>query len=204
MMNKRGITLVEIIISVGLIAVVMLFLFNLLLDMQYEDSHASYLKENQVNRATIIRRVEEDLMHNELESVNLVTDTSSATITFHYTDFDRLLYVYNDRITYQDETWVIETNDNDEAYYDFDSIKIDRSSDTCSYTLNVDADGDGACDYNCDTNNNGVIDDAESSTINTTYQSCPTYKYVKIVIPAITGSKSNIIDDIEIFYIGLR
>ena len=80
MFNKKGITLVEIIISVGLISVVMLFLFNLLLDMEYEDRHSSYLKENQVNRATIIKTVQEDLMANSLE--NVTTTNNQDNIAF--------------------------------------------------------------------------------------------------------------------------
>ena len=86
-MNKKGMTLVEVIISVGLISVVMLFLFNLLLDMQYENSHASYLKENQVNRATIIKTVEEDLMNNTLNEVRIERNESNSIIRFDFTTF---------------------------------------------------------------------------------------------------------------------
>ena len=119
------------------------------------------------------------------------------------------IIVYKDKITYQDETWPLEANDNDEAYYDYQNISLkvfpeNSSTSDCSYTLNVDSDGDGVCNYNCDTNGNGVLDGSETSTINNSYRSCTDYKYVKIDIPAITGSDDNIIDDIEIFYIGLK
>ena len=209
MFNKKGITLVEIIISVGLISVVMLFLFNLLLDMEYEDRHSSYLKENQVNRATIIKTVQEDLMANSLENVTTTNNQDSTTINFDFGSFATNLIVYKDKITYQDETWPLEANDNDEAYYDYQNISLkvfpeNSSTSDCSYTLNVDSDGDGVCNYNCDTNGNGVLDGNETSTINNSYRSCTDYKYVKIDIPAITGSDDNIIDDIEIFYIGLK
>ena len=84
MMKKKGMTLVEVIISVGLISVVMIFLFNLLLDIQYQSNHSSYLKENQRNRALIIKRVEEDLMNNPLTSVSLQKNSNYAIIYFNY------------------------------------------------------------------------------------------------------------------------
>ena len=204
-MNKRGITLVEVVISVGLISVVMLFLFNLLLDMQYENSHASYLKENQINRANIIKTVEEDLMNNNLETINISVGSSSSTVVFDFETFSTTLIVMEDRITYKDETWLLETNGNDEAYYDFKNIKkVESSSDTCSYILNVDSDGDGVCNYNCDTNRDGVLNEEDSTTINDSFQSCSLYKSVRLIIPAVTGADENVIDDLEFYYIGLK
>ena len=204
-MNKRGITLVEVVISVGLISVVMLFLFNLLLDMQYENSHASYLKENQINRANIIKSVEKDLMNNHLETVNVSVGSSSSTVVFDFETFSTTLIVMEDRITYKDETWLLETNGNDEAYYDFKNIKkVESSSDTCSYILNVDSDGDGVCNYNCDTNRDGVLNEEDSTTINDSFQSCSLYKSVRLIIPAVTGADENVIDDLEFYYIGLK
>ena len=46
---KKGFSLVEIIISVGLIAVVMLFLFQILTDLQYEESTSNYATNNHCN-----------------------------------------------------------------------------------------------------------------------------------------------------------
>lgn len=204
-MNKHGITLVEVIISVGLISVVMLFLFNLLLDMQYENSHASYLKENQINRANIIKTVEEDLMNNNLETINISVGSSSSTVVFEFETFSTTLTVMEDRVSYKDETWLLETNGNDEAYYDFKNIKkVESSSDTCSYILNVDSDGDGVCDYNCDTNRDGILNEEDSTTINDSFQSCSLYKSVRLIIPAVTGADENVIDDLEFYYIGLK
>lgn len=203
-MNKKGMTLVEVIISVGLISVVMLFLFNLLLDMQYENSHASYLKENQVNRATIIKTVEEDLMNNTLNNVRIERNASNSIIRFDFTTFVTELTVMKDRISYEGETWLLETNGNADAYYDFENVKVnpERDIESCSYNLNVDSDGDGVCNYNCDTNNNGILDESERSTVNETFKSCSSFKYYKVIVPAITGTEDNIIDDLEFFYIG--
>ena len=203
-MNKKGMTLVEVIISVGLIAIVMLFLFSLLIDIEYENKHASYLKENQVNRATIIKTVQEDLLNNKLNDVSISTNANTSSINFIFENFVSTMVVNKDSITYGNETWPIETNGNDEAYYDFENIKISKSSaDNCSYELNIDSNGDGICNYNCDTNNNGILDESEKGTLNNSFRSCSNYKSIRVIVAAITGSDENDIDDLEFYYIGL-
>ena len=66
---KKGFSLVEIIISVGLIAIVMLFLFQILTDLQYEESASNYASSNQLNRANVIQKVEEDFNTRFIKSV---------------------------------------------------------------------------------------------------------------------------------------
>ena len=65
-------------------------------------------------------------------------------------------------------------------------------------------DGDGVCDYNCDTNRDGVLNEEDSTTINDSFQSCSLYKSVRLIIPAVTGADENVIDDLEFYYIGLK
>lgn len=204
-MGNKGITLMEIIISVGLISVVMLFLFNLLLDMEHESTYSSYLKENQVNRSNIIRTVEEDLLNNKLNDVRLNEGENESTVEFDFGSFVTRLIVEKDRITYKEDTWLLEKGGNEDAYYDFANIKISKSDDNnCSYTLNIDSDNDGVCNYNCDTNSNGVLDDSERSTVNETYRACSSYRYVRVIVPAVASATTNTIDDLEFFYIGLK
>ena len=202
-MNKKGFTLIEVIVSIGLISIVMLLLFQLLLDIQYESNHTSYAKENQVNRATVIETVQKDLMNNTLASIPTITtngDRKEITLTFQ--DFAKTIRVAEDRITYDSETWLLE-HDMDHTYFDLNNITIDSSTTTdhCSYILNVDIDGDGGCDANCEIIQNGVIS-SELDKKNETYKSCPTYQLLKITIPVVVeGQDENILDDFEFFYI---
>ncbi len=203
-MNKKGFTIIEVIVSVALISIVMLLLFQLILDMQYEANHASYAKSNQVNRATIIKTVQDDLMNNTLTSVpTVVTNNDAKEITLNFTGFSKTIRVRSDKITYDSETWLLES-DNDETVFDLANIRIESSTtdDNCSYILNMDVNGDGVCDFNCEIieNNRVVIDE---DTINEEYKSCPTYQMLRITIPVVVeGQEENIIDDFEFFYIG--
>lgn len=203
-MNKKGFTLIEVIVSVALIAIVMLLLFQLLLDIQYESNHASYAKKNQVNRATVIETVQKDLMNYTLTSVpTLITNGDKKEITLNFDSFSKTIRVGTDRITYDSETWLLET-DNDDTHFDLDNITISSSTskDNCSYILNVDINGDGVCDANCEIIQDNQVIIREDSK-NETYKSCPTYQMLRIIIPVVVdGEDGNIIDDFEFFYIG--
>lgn len=127
-MNKKGITVIEIVISIGLISVVMLFLFNLLIDMQFEDAHSNFAKDNQLNRGTIIKTVQEDFLDLTLRDVAVSGSGSSRriTFTFYNAPTTKTLDVYEDSITYNGERWNIE----DDFYFDLEHIvKITSTSD---------------------------------------------------------------------------
>lgn len=74
-MNKKGITLVEIIISVSLISIVLLFLFNLLIQVNNENSDNEVKSSYLVNQATFIKQIEEDFLEYEFKS-----GSSSCTV----------------------------------------------------------------------------------------------------------------------------
>ncbi len=64
--NKKGITLIELIISIALISVVIVFLFRLLADVRYTNSNNDFNRKNQQNRALIIKTVQQDFLDYQL------------------------------------------------------------------------------------------------------------------------------------------
>ena len=137
-MNKKGFTLMEIIVSVALLSIVMLLLFQLMIDLEYEDSHSSFAKDNQIKRSTIIKRVEKDLMDKGLSLVSLNKASDYATLTFKYSNnTDSSVVVYENKISYGGETWLLES---DGATYDFNNILIttypNDNNKLCSFILN--------------------------------------------------------------------
>lgn len=197
MLNKKGMTLLEIVISIALISVVMLFLFSLLNDIQYESKHTSYAKDFLVSRATIIKDVEEDILNNNITNVMQVNvDANKTTLNFFVgSDPSNMnLEVESKKITYKNAAGEKESfslsKDNDEEVFDFANIKINSYAGSKIYKP-VDTDGDGICNFNCDDN----------SPKNDDYAVEPDFKYYHIIIPVLTGASDNAIDDLEFFFL---
>ena len=198
MLNKKGMTLLEIVISIALISVVMLFLFSLLNDIQYESKHTSYAKDFLVSRATIIKDVEEDILNNNITNVMPVNvDANKTTLNFFVgSDPSNMnLEVESKKITYKNAAGEKESfslsKDNDEEVFDLDNIKINFSAESKIYKP-VDINGDGNYDFNCVDN---------SCPKNEDYAVEPDFKYYHIIIPVLTGASDNAIDDLEFFFL---
>ena len=114
-MKNRGITLVELIISVALISIVVLFLFQLLVEVRYSDNKVDYSRTNQQSRALIIKIVQDDFLDYGLIGLN---DTGSSTTTlvvnFKYEGSKTgKLTVTNNTVTYkrangETEKWILD------------------------------------------------------------------------------------------------
>ena len=196
MLNKKGMTLLEIIISIALISVVMLFLFSLLNDIQYESKHSSYAKDFLVSRATIIKDVQEDILNNNITNVMQVSaGEGKVNLNFFRDDTSLMsIEVESKKITYKNAVGEKESfslsNDNDEEVFDFANIKINSYAGSKIYKP-VDTDGDGICNFNCD----------DTSPKNDAYAIEPDFKYYHVIIPVLTGASDNAVDDLEFFFL---
>ena len=176
-MNKRGMTLAEIIISVTLISIVIIFLMRLLTTIRYEENFSNYEKANSVNCSEIIKEIQSDLMAYNLfdfkDESNSVSGSSKAILHFVFADINntnKYLIIEQDAISYcsttscnaaSDRVWRLNKS-KDDVHYDPNCIKYDYDIDTSSQ-----------------------------------------YYWIKFVIRLVKpGSVENTIDDIEVFYMG--
>lgn len=74
-MDKKGFTMTELMVSIAIIAVVMVFLVKMLIDVRYDNRNELYDTKNQINRAEIIKTIQNDLDENVITSIN---DSGSA------------------------------------------------------------------------------------------------------------------------------
>ena len=81
-LNKKGMTLVEIIISIALISIVLVFLFSLLVDVKDMNDEASINSDYLINKALILKNIEEDL-----DKENSVIILKTCNIGTFYTNY---------------------------------------------------------------------------------------------------------------------
>ena len=153
-MNKKGFTMTELIVSIAIIAVVMIFLVNLLVDIKYDKTNELYDTKNQINRAEIIKTIQNDLDGKVITDindtgsssnnlvVNIITndnDNSSHTIK---TDSNHISYTSSGKTT----KWSLEKN-NDETYIKTSDVELKVIK--CNKTDNS--------NLTCDTNDKIII-----------------------------------------------
>lgn len=128
-MKNKGITLVELIISISLISIVIVFLFTLLVDVKANDNRIDYARDNQQNRAIIIKRVQDDFLDYGLIGLNTEGSTKSVLkINFKFqSDKESTLMVEEKAITYtsvneEQEKWKLA---NEIAKYNIHCVKYE-------------------------------------------------------------------------------
>lgn len=60
--NNKGVTIVELLVSLALLSVVLMFLYNLLSNVTFEKNTDFIANSNQANRIDIINTIENDLI----------------------------------------------------------------------------------------------------------------------------------------------
>ena len=134
----------ELIVSIAIIAVVMIFLVNLLVDIRYDKKNELYDTKNQINRAEIIKTIQNDLDGKVITDitdgsgsnnlvVNIRTDDDS-TYTIE-ADSNHIYYTSNNKKT----KWSLEKN-NDETYIKTSDVelKVIKCSETDNSKLTTD------------------------------------------------------------------
>ena len=181
-MNKKGFTLIELMVSIALISIVMIFLFQLLNDLSYNANYPKYARTNQVNRAEIIKNIQAELLDNPIvRKPELHVESDNAYIIFDFASGElsrSRLTVKSDLISFDDKFSFKMDSGNEGASYDYNHIKIEMFPETDS--------------QKCQNSKNAL---------GTNIKKCMKYVYYIIKIPVSTYEEATNIDDIEIFLI---
>lgn len=76
-LNNKGVTIVELLVSLALLSVVLMFLYNLLSNVTFEKNTDFIANANQANRIDIINTIEHDLLNDNDISI----DESQTKVT---------------------------------------------------------------------------------------------------------------------------
>ncbi len=113
-LDKKGITMAELIVSIALITIVVMFLFRLLVDIRYGNRNTDFNRENQQTRAIIMKTIEHDFLEKKLIKIedNTTKDTSVELEFTYLDDTKATLTIEEESITYTNdsgtEKWLLE------------------------------------------------------------------------------------------------
>ena len=167
-MNNKGSTLLELIISIALISVILVFMVRLLVDLNDSETNNKYAKKNQVIRAEILRTIENDLQTKTLIDIRDNSTTSNLIVTFKFEDNkESSINVLKDKLTYKNtdgktRTWTLK-----EGYFDITQVPVDFNQDENIYSLIIYIPVYTTNEFNTK-NNNNLLDDILVSYIGRT------------------------------------
>lgn len=167
-MNNKGSTLLELIISIALISVILVFMVRLLVDLNDSETKNKYAKKNQVIRAEILRTIENDLQNKIITNIRDNSTTSNLIITFKFDgNKESNINVLKDKLTYKNtagktRTWTLK-----EGYFDITQSPVDFNQDENIYSLIIDIPVYTTNEFNTK-NNNNLLDDILVSYIGRT------------------------------------
>ena len=104
-LNNKGMTLIELLVSIVIIGIILTFLFQLLNDLDHETNNNNYAYNNQVNRIDAIYAVQKDLQQYTLVGVENASKENNITINFHFQKEGGEIFstLYSDPYEYTDE-----------------------------------------------------------------------------------------------------
>ncbi len=120
-LNSKGMTLTEVIAALIILSIVMIFLFNILSDLRYEDYLSLSRNEDSINRANLINIIENDFISKDLYRVSSCEDGNNICLLL---DFKKS----NQKKLIVAETYVAYGSENALEKWDLQNGKYDLQS----------------------------------------------------------------------------
>ncbi len=165
-LNNKGLTLIELIVSVALMSVVMLFLYRLLSNVTYDKDNEYFASQNQEQRIEIIDYIETIIRKADISSdPTFSQSTDHATIQFKQASISKTysILIYANYIQIKDSTSILRTWDIETGVYSYTNA-------SCIKAATISGSGDIYHPWLCtipvytinddnNANNNNTIDD---------------------------------------------
>ena len=113
-MNKKGVTILELLISITLVSIVILLLIKVIFSLDNINNDKSYASNDEISRTELIKNIESDFLKLKLEGLEIRKE-ENITIKFYYENTYKELKIAKDKITYNNETKTLESSN---ATYD--------------------------------------------------------------------------------------
>lgn len=126
-MNKKGITIIELLASLTLVSIVVLLLINVIFSLKNINSSDKYASDNEITRSLLIKNIENDFLELKLTGLDINRNEDKTIIKFYFEENEKELIIKKNSITYNNEEK--ELNNNNTSYSlkpIFEKIDIDN------------------------------------------------------------------------------
>ncbi len=163
-LNKKGLTILELIITMSLISIVIIFLYSLLVDINNELTNNNFAINNQANRYEIIKYIQDNLSDSDLYEVTFSSDYSQ--INFRHTSGTSSIRLTDKEFTFTDKYSITTKWEMIDSTIGYADTKICYSViDNNNILLNINIPIYNTNDQNKNKDNNNITDDISLSYI---------------------------------------
>ena len=100
-MNKRGVTILELLISIVIISVVVLLLLQVIMSLRKINNDETYASGDEINRTTIIKNIEHDFLTLGLKGLNVKKEDNKTIINLIYEEESKELIIKDNELIYE-------------------------------------------------------------------------------------------------------
>lgn len=107
-MNKKGVTILELLISISLVSIVILLLIKVMFSLDKINNDDTYASGDEISRTEIIKNIESDFLKLKLNGIEIRRE-NNTTISFIYENELKKLEIEKNKITYNNESKSLES-----------------------------------------------------------------------------------------------
>ncbi len=113
-MNRRGFTILELLISIALVSIVLLLLLKVMTSLEVINHDTSYASEDEITRTEIIKKIEQDFLDYHLNGLEIKKEQDTLIIDLQLDELKQII-VSSSGIIYDDENYLLKSKN---ATYD--------------------------------------------------------------------------------------
>lgn len=110
-MNKKGVTILELLISIIIISTVILLLLKVMFSLENINNNKTYASNDEISRTEMIKTIESDFLSLKLNGIEI----RNQEIIFYYQETSKTLKISQNKIIYGEESYTLNSEN---ASYD--------------------------------------------------------------------------------------
>lgn len=99
-MNKKGVTILELLISISLISIIILMLVKVMFSLDNINNSKTYASSDEISRTEIIKTIESDFLKLKLKGLTINENSEETIFHFLYENQNKDLIIKNNELTY--------------------------------------------------------------------------------------------------------
>ncbi len=99
-MNKKGVTILELLISISILSIIILMLVKVMFNLDNINNSKTYASSDEISRTEIIKTIESDFLKLKLKGLTVTQNSEETIIHFLYETQNKDLIIKKNELTY--------------------------------------------------------------------------------------------------------